>query len=72
MMAKPGGEHSWRAKNKFRAELENYKKTINCSGDTLVVADVHAFHHRSSSKAHCRRIQLHATLTREPFNRNAP
>jgi hypothetical protein len=67
-----GDELSWRPRDTFGLKLLKSEKKVCCKADTLVIADVHAFHKRSSSKKFCDRIQLHATLTREPFSRSTP
>lgn len=67
-----GAEHSWRPRGTFGSKLLRSEKKVSCKADTLVIADVHAFHNRSTSRNVSHRIQLHATLTREPFSRLTP
>lgn len=70
--AKVGTEHSWRANESRNSSLLRERKIMNCDKDTLIIADVHAFHHRKNNERPCSRVQLHATITRKPFERSYP
>lgn len=70
--AKVGTEHSWRANVRRNPRLLQQRKIMSCNKNTLIIADVHAFHHRKNNKKMCNRVQLHATITRKPFERSYP